>query len=107
MQTFTLLVWEEVPEALNFYLIPDDNLDDEDREVLALVQGCYINSTSTSAEQDDALDCINAALTENPKFLPPRHPQGSKWACRFKDYKREAGPLNVCVSAIVKCGFFL
>lgn len=107
MQTFTLLVWEAVPESLDFYVIPDDNLDDEDREVLALAQGCYINSTDTSPEQDKALDCINAALTDDPEHLPPDHPQGSKWACRFKGCKREAGPVNIHVSTIVRCGFLL
>lgn len=105
--TFTLLIWEEIPESIKFYVIPDANLDEEDRKVLDRCQGKYINHTEQTDEESRALDCVNAALTENREYLPSGHPPNSKWACRFQDYKTEAGPLGVTISHIVQCGFLL
>lgn len=105
--TFTLLIWEEIPESIKLYVIPDANLDDDDRKVLEAVQGNYINEVGLTDEEHDALNCINAALTENPEHLPKEHPADSKWACRFQDYKQEMGPLGVVISRVVQCGFLL
>src|SRR5262249_25245519 len=87
-KTFTLIVWEEVPESTKIVLIPNDVLMDLDVEIFRTAQGRYINLDNTP-EQEKALDCINNALTSDEGCLSEDHPKGSRWAMRFAEYLQE------------------
>jgi hypothetical protein len=39
----TLLVWEDVPAMVQFYVIPDADITDKQRKALHLAAGCFIN----------------------------------------------------------------
>lgn len=109
-ETFTLLVWEEVPETTKLYLIPNSTLDAEDHTTLKTANGNYINGgTDNDDGAETALDCINNALCEDAKYLDDDHPAGSKWAQRWKDYEQgKDKPIEgVIVTHVYVCGFLL
>lgn len=108
-ETFTLIIWEEVPEETSLYLIPDSILNNEDREVLKVSHGNYINHTKSTDEQEKALDCLSNAFCREPKYLGEDHPVGSRWAMRFIDYKLEGDALeiNKYITKVIRCGFLL
>jgi hypothetical protein len=88
--TYTLLIWEEIPETTHFVLIPNTDLDAEDLSVLRQAHGCFIDGLTETETQRKALDYLNAALAMNPECLPESHPEGSKWAMRWTKYVRDA-----------------
>ena len=86
IKTFTLLIWEEVPETTKVVLIPNETLDEGDRAVLRTAHGHLINSVGLTPEQNRALDCLNNALCLKEEYLGPEHPVGTRWAMRWKDF---------------------
>lgn len=104
----TLLIWEQVPESTDLYVIPNDTLDDDAREVLTRAHGYYING-DTPPLSGIAINCISAALTDNPDHLPDEHAPGSKWAQRWSTYKQDPKtPLaGTHITHVVRCGFLL
>lgn len=86
--TYTLLVWEEVPEKTTMVLIDNATLTDEDHAVLTKAHNCYINGDLTE-EEEAAACCVGAALCTDPEYLDEDHPVGSRWAMRFKDCERD------------------
>jgi len=109
MSTFTLLIWEEVPENVSLYLIPNDDLTPEDVGILHKAHNNYINSVHTVARAGHALDAISNALCENPKYLGDEHPIGSRYACAWGKYKQSPDlPIqNTMITSVIRCGFLL
>jgi len=107
--TYTLLIWEEIPESIKLVLIPNDVLGKNDLKIFRQVHGKYINSTETSKADEKALDRINNALCSVPEHLGKDHPIGSKWAMRFKDYIRpnEVPIEDENITRVFRMGFFL
>jgi hypothetical protein len=64
-----LLVWNEVPEALRFFGFSLDE-NSEQLSTLETANELYINSTGLSEKEEQALDCIHAAISkpEHCKF---------------------------------------
>jgi hypothetical protein len=58
----TLLIWESVPENIDFYLIPDDAMQPEWIKKLTTAHGHYLNGARNSVDVDDALSWINGAI---------------------------------------------
>ena len=106
--TYTLLIWEMVPDSTMLALIPNEDLTSDDIDTLRAAHGHYIN-TDVSAVAGDALDAINNALCKNPQSLSEDHPEGSYWAMKFKDYLVDAkDPVEgKVVTRVVLCGFVL
>jgi hypothetical protein len=66
-ETFTLLVWELVPEDTEMYLIPND-VADTCRKYLDLAHGSYINGVGWQAEDkslNQGLLYLNQALSDD------------------------------------------
>jgi len=82
-KTYTLLVWEELPESVRLVLIDNAELDSGDHATFAKAHGLLQNCDELTTEQETAVDCLNNALCDNPKYLGDAHPVGSKWAMRF------------------------
>lgn len=109
--TYTLLIWEEIPENTRLALIPNDALDDEDRRVLRAAHGKYINSTGVSKEDLVVLDCLNNALCPKDEYLSDEHPKGSKWAMRWHAYLKadeDSNPIEgENITYVYRAGFIL
>lgn len=58
--TYTLLIWEEIPENTSLYLIPNNILSEEQAALLKDANGKVINCN----DQCDSLDFLNVALVE-------------------------------------------
>ncbi len=104
-QTYTLVIWEEVPENIQLWLIPDKAINDEDRKVLDEAQITYINSD----ENIEATKLLSDAFaSEKDNCQDP----GSIWACRWKQYfygdRAKAAPIkDVKVSHVYLTGWFM
>lgn len=62
---YSLLIWQEVPENIKLYLIPNDEIDPEARKVLETVHGYYINASNTNKEIEEALSLVDCALVSS------------------------------------------
>lgn len=109
MKTFTLLVWESIPESCDLYLVPDDTLTEEEHKTLDDAQDQYANDGDITDEGEVATEILSNALCDNPEHLSKDHPAGSKWAQRFISFKVEAGslPAGTVVSKIIRTGYFM
>jgi hypothetical protein len=105
--SYTLLMWEAVPESTTLYLIPNSAIPHgEAREALRKAHGEYIGST----ENEDAIVALNRvsdALCENPAHLSASNPPGSEWAQRWITFKvDDAAPIeNTFVTHVYRCGY--
>lgn len=106
---FTLILWEEVPENLTLYLVPDEGLTPEDEELLLLTHGHLINASDVPEDVGVALDTLSDALTDRDDCLSERNPPGSRWAKRFAKYKIEGGrlPEGTLISKVIKTGYYM
>lgn len=84
-KTYTLLIWEEIPESTKLVLIPNDTLDASDIDALRKSNGKFINHDVYPDDVRDALNCLSDALCSKAEHLSDKNPAGSKWALRWKD----------------------
>ncbi len=74
-ETYTLLVYEEIPDDLITALIPNSWLTDKDRELFEFAAGKYVNGDDLSAEDIDRLNLLSAGFhAENADDSTP-----NKW----------------------------
>jgi hypothetical protein len=64
---YTLLIWEEVPEDISTYLIPNGEMTTELQNALTIANGCFANASGNTQEEDDALNLLNNACAP-PKY---------------------------------------
>jgi len=57
----TLLIWEQVPESTDLYLIPNDKLSEEQFEYLHQAQNRFINSDG----MNDGMKFLSTALSHD------------------------------------------
>ena len=107
-ETYTLLIWEEVPESTKVAVIPNDTLDADTHAVLARAHGKYINSTNTPPEDEAALECVNLAMCSDSKYIGAEH-LGSKWTMRFSSFVADSEkPITgKLITHVYRCGFLL
>lgn len=68
LSTFTLLIWEEIPERTRIFFIPNEGIIDERlRKVLDKANGQIIN---TADMETDAAEVLNLLLTS--KYPPTK-----------------------------------
>jgi hypothetical protein len=98
----TLLIFENVPESTDLYLIPNAP------EWVALAHGLYINHVDCPSRGParEALDRLNDALAEKPEHCAT--PDG-EWACAFRKYRLKDDKPIVTKGRvkIVRCGFLM
>lgn len=104
--TQTLLVWEQVPEQVTLYILPNSTLDEADHAILALADGCYINSGDYTSEEEDALAHINDALCENDAHVSEER-RGTRWSGRWALNRRDSPLIEARITHVYKSGFIL
>lgn len=62
---FTLLIYENIPENTNLYLIPNEMLTTQQLDLMKQANGKYANSD----EENDDMAFLNAALCDTPEYL--------------------------------------
>lgn len=60
--TFVLIVWEEIPETTVLYALPESIVGEEEKKMLRLCAGHYINVDNESKNIDEALDQLSNML---------------------------------------------
>lgn len=102
--TYTLLIWEEIPEDLRVYMIPDSDL--EAAKVLTAASGGYVNGKLATKAQEKAL-----AKVMNATFKPSSDVEEHPWRFRFEPHRVEASatefPTKRTISRVIRCGFLL
>lgn len=58
----SLLIWEEVPENTKLYLIPNDEIETDERVHLQAAHGYFINLSNQPKDAELALEVINQML---------------------------------------------
>ena len=95
-----LLIFENVPESTDFFLIPDAP------EWVSMAHGLYINHVDCPDDgpEREALNRVNEAVTEKREWCA--NPNG-EWACAFRMYrvKDDKPILTKGPVKIVRCGF--
>lgn len=109
--SYTLLVYELIPECTKVYLIPNREIDEEALQVLTLCNYRYLEADDYSGEAYDALNAMNSALSNNPDAVAPKF-KGTRWdRCWAKhEHMLKEGvlfPLIVPVTRFVHTGFML
>lgn len=113
LETYTLLVWEEIPERGKLAIIPNDVLTEADFVVFRQADGHMMNSVGIGPEVEAAIYKLTNALYTVEHHLSSDHPMGSRWAMRFKDYIIESGNgVKVCIedkiiTRVYRTGWYL
>lgn len=120
MKTYTVLIWEWIPESMQIYLIPDDEINDDMRTLLKMAHGYHINGNADCSE-NDGLAFLNVALLEkteqsltdhaNEKYIEHLGIFTKHLAYNNKD-SGEVDPLQnisspALISQIICSGFYL
>ena len=79
-----LLIFEQTDTPPHLYLL--DDLSDEEMRVLRLAHGNYLNTAVDNDEEEQALEYVNDALSDNPEYA-----LNEEWACRWADKRIESG----------------
>jgi hypothetical protein len=111
-ETYSLLVWEEIPDRTRFVLIPNSWMTEEKRKIFQIAANHHINSTDTTPEQEQALNHINLGLekdyvsndVDDYYSYVPREWHGAlhKWVLD------DSGSIeNTHITHVYRSGFFL
>lgn len=68
MQPHILLVYEHVPESVQFYLIPEVDLDAPDLKLMLRCHGYFINLCDTPPEAERAMNWLSVWLGDNDQY---------------------------------------
>ena len=100
-----LLVWEEVPEDLQFFALTDPT--PEQLAVLEKANGLYINGLDMTEEETQAIDHVNAALSK-PEYSKDMKGE-EDWASIWFGGKieNELLPTAGGFDRVFTCGFYL
>jgi hypothetical protein len=107
--THTLIIFEQVPESTQLYLVPDSEIDEEHRKVLRTAHGNLVNTVDLELEEEDAINCISSILCKTEDHLAEAHPKGSRWAMHWAKYEKQVDePLEgLSVSNVYWTGWVL
>ena len=100
----TLVIWEQIPETTDLFLIPNSEIDDEMRGIMQRAHGKLINADE---DVEDALK-LNAAFSPKNEKYPVDDEYLPYWG-RFAQYRAEEnGPIqNTHVTHIYMSGWVL
>ena len=102
----TLLIWEQIPETTDLFLIPNDDIERNGwRKRLEEAHGLFLNSD----ESNEGLDFLNlAVLDEDSRYVESKE-HLNQYMCLFNKYKQNTiRPLtNVEITHVYRSGFML
>jgi hypothetical protein len=126
---YTLLIWEEIPEKTNLFLIPNEEVEKDDRlALMKMAHNKFINSSGWNrglqflneavlsedhANDDDFRDdgCSMMYHQGEYKRVKTHEPSPKDWLCCFAKYKvdeKDASALDsLNVTRVILSGFFI
>lgn len=108
-QSQSLLIWEEVPETVHLYLVPDEIITQEQRELLKEAHQNYINARGS--ENNRGLAFLNAAFYGGEEGQSGVDGEFESVVGIFKNYKVENSPgqplLGQHITNVYQAGFLL
>jgi hypothetical protein len=97
---YTLLIYEEVPENTRLFLIPNEEITDEQDKVLKACQNKFVNSD----DHTDEMDTLSELIAKKKEHCR----DGSKHACLWGDYEEgKEKPLKGTITRVFISGFML
>lgn len=99
----TLVIWEQVPEQTDLYLIPNSEIDEEMRGILQRAHNKLINADE---DVEDALK-LNAALSDTKYDVEEQY---KPYHGRFAHHKvdKDTGPvIDTAVTHVYLSGWYL
>lgn len=100
MNTYTLLIWEIVPEQTELYLIPND-VADKYRSYLTAAHHKLINAS----EMNEGLAFLNAATCKKEEYVEA---DWIDFACVLSQYRQDqAVPIEAEITKVYLSGFML
>ncbi len=126
MITYTLLIWEQVPEETTLYLIPNTKVEKDNRlELLRLAHNNYINASVENyglrflnaalvpfehINDDEYFDdgYINKLVNGSWTKIKAHEPTPVKWRCVFDQYKVDSAIIEDShITRVIVSGFIL
>jgi hypothetical protein len=115
-ETFTLLIWKEIPEFTKLFLIPNSVLHSTDGllNILKIAHGKYGNSTLTNQMQADAIWSLYEILSTKSLYFDEN--TSTKYAGLLSDFMIDNGEITQdppsplegkIITSIYKSGYFL
>jgi hypothetical protein len=95
-----LLVYNQIPENLDFYLMPESDLTEEDRKILEAINGEYVNIDEYTQEMKKA----DNALATKPEYTTKDCEED--WKCRWAKFKTEC-PITAPISKVYEFGMVM
>ena len=108
--TYTLVIYEQVPESNTLYLVPNEAIGPEEEKLFSLVHGRVVNGDDLTEEEMKATLTLGDVLCAEPKYLSGDNPVGSRFGGTWAKYRVEDGkvPLTgVVITRVVKSVFLL
>lgn len=104
-ETYTLLIWEEVPEDTKLYLIPNERVGGH-RILLNMSQNHMINGGDVEEHVAASINGIQALISPTREFIPE---ENLKLACLWSEFKVDrAKPIaNKVITHVYFTGFLL
>lgn len=104
-ESYTLLVYNQIPDYLDFYLIPNKEITGHQLILLIEAHDKLVNSDDVNS----GMEFLMAALCEKEENCNPDVPK--EWHCVWNKYK-VTNPLHLSsltgtISRVIKSGFIL
>lgn len=95
MNTYTLLIWEEIPETLKLFLIPDDIILEDHRRALECINEKLMNSDKFSQKEEMLHAFVSVAILDEKsrgdftfwENVAWNDELVARWVCRFSPYR--------------------
>lgn len=103
MKTYSLLIWELIPEDTTMYLIPNDEAD-KIRHHLDQAHRCIINVS----DMNPGLEFLNLELSASVSDVDSNLPEREGILIQYR-WKYETGylPVGIVVTHVYHSGFYL
>lgn len=106
MSSYTLIVYEEIPENTKLFLVPNDEINSKQREMLAKVAGCFINTET----QIDECNWLSNILCKKKSHCArwSNDDDHSDW-CAWSKHQKESDVQieGVVITNVIVTGFVL
>lgn len=102
--TYTLLIYEEVPDHMNLYLIPNSEIDDNLEKLLEEATGQYLGS-----DNDDGINKLYPLLEEGDHWDEVEEVEKPNPAdlVKYKLPETDSKVSGVVITTVRRMGFYL
>lgn len=101
-ETYTLLIWEMLPEEVSMYVIPNSVIDEEKREILNKSHKKIINCD----DDTENTNILSSMIAESKEYADPSIDE--KLLTIWGQYEEECSkPLDKVITNVYWSGFYM